>query len=226
MRHTGIAIHTVVEEELYLLPEKAIYWKSRQSLLVADLHLGKSGHFRKSGIPVPSAVHHHDLQRLSAVFEKFPVTTVYLLGDLFHSIHNNEWEYFSRWRRQYPQVEMHLVKGNHDVLDDQLISEVHLQLHHESLVVAPFFFSHQPVENLHPEQYCFYGHLHPAVKLRGKGLQSLTFPCFSFGKKSAVLPAFGGFTGSVVRQPVSTDKVYIIYNNMVKPVTDLGIKMR
>ena len=42
-------------QELELLPQKAIYWKDRNCLLIADLHLGKSTHFRKNGIAVPNA---------------------------------------------------------------------------------------------------------------------------------------------------------------------------
>jgi metallophosphoesterase superfamily enzyme len=54
-------------ELLSLLPEKAIYWKSRKALLIADLHLGKAGHFRKHGIAVPGRVEQNNLCRLSGL---------------------------------------------------------------------------------------------------------------------------------------------------------------
>ncbi len=41
-------------EKVTLLPEKAIWFKERKLLLLADLHFGKINHFRKSGIPVPA----------------------------------------------------------------------------------------------------------------------------------------------------------------------------
>ncbi|MBK9732541.1 MAG: ligase-associated DNA damage response endonuclease PdeM [Chitinophagaceae bacterium] len=218
MNPKDVTSHTVAGEELLLLPEKVIFWKRQHSLFVADLHLGKSGHFRKAGIPVSSLVHHDDLSRLSEVIHQWKVTTVYLLGDLFHSFHNNEWQHFIEWRMQYPEVTFHLIKGNHDILDDQLMVEGKIILHHESMVVAPFFLTHKPVDVFEKKYYQFYGHLHPAVRLSGKGMQSVIFPCFSFGKTSCVLPAFGGFTGHSVLQPAESDAVFIIYNNMVNQV--------
>ena len=43
----------LLEQDLLLLPEKAIYWKQQKALIAADVHLGKVGHFRKAGIAVP-----------------------------------------------------------------------------------------------------------------------------------------------------------------------------
>lgn len=218
MKLLDVAVHKVSGEELLLLPEKVIFWKRQRSLLVADLHLGKSGHFRKAGIAVSSQVHHDDLNRLTAVIQKWKVAVVYLLGDLFHSFHNTEWKYFVNWRMQHPNVAIHLVKGNHDILDDQWMTEGKIILHQESLLVEPFFLTHQPVAEMENRCYQLHGHLHPAVRLSGKGMQSATFPCFCFGKTAGVLPAFGGFTGHCIVQPTVNDVVFIIYNNTVKQV--------
>ena len=43
----------IFNNHFYLHKTGAIYWKEKNTLLLADLHLGKVGHFRKSGIPVP-----------------------------------------------------------------------------------------------------------------------------------------------------------------------------
>ena len=40
-------------EQLDLLPEKAIWWPRRRTLLVADVHCGKDATFRAMGVPVP-----------------------------------------------------------------------------------------------------------------------------------------------------------------------------
>ena len=218
MNLIDVAAYTVAGEELLLLPEKVVFWKRKRSLLLADLHLGKSGHFRKAGIAVSSQVHQDDLSRLTAVIKQRNIEVIYLLGDLFHSIHNKEWKYFAEWRRQHLDVAMHLVKGNHDILEEQWLMEGKIILHQESLVVAPFFLTHQPVADADRRFYQLHGHLHPAVRLRGKGMQSATFPCFCFGKTAGVLPAFGGFTGHSMVRPSVTDGVFIIYNNTVKQV--------
>ena len=39
-------------QDLVLLPQKAIYWKQEKTLIAADVHMGKVGHFRKAGIAV------------------------------------------------------------------------------------------------------------------------------------------------------------------------------
>jgi len=43
----------LLNQDLLLLPQKAIYWQQQKALIVADVHFGKVGHFRKAGIAVP-----------------------------------------------------------------------------------------------------------------------------------------------------------------------------
>ncbi len=54
-------------ERLVLLPDRAIYWEKRATLLVADVHLGKGAAFRAMGVPVPAGNSAKDLKRLSAL---------------------------------------------------------------------------------------------------------------------------------------------------------------
>ena len=52
-------------EQLWLMPERAAWWPARRTLLVADLHLGKSETIRSFGAPIPSGVLDESLGRLS-----------------------------------------------------------------------------------------------------------------------------------------------------------------
>ncbi|MEO0580885.1 MAG: hypothetical protein AAF135_01565 [Bacteroidota bacterium] len=79
-------------EELWLLPQKAIFLPQRSALLLADLHIGKSGHFRQHGIPVSSGVMNQDLSQLDRLYQTYQPDTTYFMGDLFHSSYNKEWE--------------------------------------------------------------------------------------------------------------------------------------
>jgi hypothetical protein len=45
------------------------------------------------------------------------------------------------------------------------------------------------------------------------GKQSLCFPCFYFGKKYAVLPAFSRFTGVAMIYPEAEEEVFAIVNH-------------
>lgn len=63
--------------------------------------------------------------------------------------------------------------------------------------------------------YGFAGHLHPAVTITGKGRMKENLPCFCFGPRMALMPAFGGFTGNQVIRPTIDDRVYVIAGNEV-----------
>jgi metallophosphoesterase superfamily enzyme len=59
------------------------------------------------------------------------------------------------------------------------------------------------------------GHIHPGVALKGGGRQMLTLPCFHFGAKQVIIPAFGKFTGKVCVKNVRGDKVFAVLKNKV-----------
>jgi uncharacterized protein len=71
-----------------------------------------------------------------------------------------------------------------------------------------------------PGHYNLAGHIHPGVSLRGKGRQSLTLPCFYFGRHQALLPAFGVFTGLARIKPVKEDKVFVIVEDKIMDLSD------
>ncbi len=207
-------IITMRDEQLIMLPERALFWPRHNALLLSDLHLGKTGHFRKAGIPLPSSVHHADLNRLSKLILEYSAKKVFLLGDLFHSLHNSEWNHLLEWRANYPQTEVHLIRGNHDIVNRGLFEEANIVLHHDQLEVPPFLFVHDHC-NIKSSLYIICGHIHPAIHLTGRGRQSAKFPCFWFGKKSGVLPAFGNFTGSALISPEADDAVFFIAGESV-----------
>ena len=200
-------------QELTLLSEKAIFWHNQQTLLVSDLHLGKAGHFRSEGLAVPQT-DEHDLAILATLLQTWQPCRLLFLGDLFHSKLNVEWQQFVNWKRQYADLQVVLIKGNHDVLPLALYKEASI-LVVEMLVEAPFVFTHIPLAIPPQGLYNLCGHLHPAVQITGKGKQKLTFPCFFFGKNAGFLPAFGSFTGLAKLQVADADEVYLVVEKKV-----------
>lgn len=200
-----------LDQTLLLLPEKAIYWKDKSMLILADVHLGKAGHFRKSGIPISDLVHSKDIYTIEKLINEFQPMEVVFLGDLFHSDHNQGWEIFRRWIRSKDPLQFKLVLGNHDVLEapDYYIKNLEVI---EVLDCAPFSLTHIPEETAH---YNLAGHIHPAVKLRGKGRQSLRLPCFYFGPQHGILPAFGNFTGTARINISKEDQLFVIADHKV-----------
>jgi uncharacterized protein len=201
------------DQTLWLSHERCIFWEAQQLLLLADLHLGKSGHFRKAGIGVPQQVFKEDMQRLTALIQFFKPRQLLVVGDLFHSHGNKEHTYFEQWRNDFAKLAIHLVKGNHDILHDQFYTGAGIQLHGTELVLDGFRFVHEPPETDAPHYYTFSGHLHPGVLLNGTGKQSLRLPCFYFGQRQAVLPAFGKFTGTYLVTPKPNDTIVAIAGN-------------
>lgn len=201
------------EEKLFLIPEKAIYWAAKKMLLIADLHLGKSAHFRKNGIAVPKQAEQKNWLLLHKLFKEYEPDRVCFLGDLFHSTHNKEWEVFGELIESYPDIQFELVQGNHDILDPEMYEKLGFKVY-ESLLEEPFLFTHEPLE----EEGVYYnlaGHVHPAVLLKGKGNQKHRAACFYFGNNGGLLPAFGAFTGLFNLSLKKNDLAYVVVNNHV-----------
>lgn len=205
----------VVDEELEMLPEKALWWISKKILLVADLHLGKINHFRKAGIPVPTKANDRNWESILHLVETTKPKRVVFLGDLFHSHYNEEWEVLRQLIKNFPEVSFELVIGNHDILSDNQYARNNLKLHRERLMEEPFVFSHHPMEEIEGDWYNLAGHIHPGVLLQGKGKQAVTLPCFYFGERQGILPAFGSFTGLARIQPKKEDRIFVIVENTV-----------
>lgn len=201
-------------QKLNLLPDCCVYWEAKGILLLSDVHLGKAEHFRRSGIPIPNAVSDHNIQVLRRVLEAFNPLRIIFLGDLFHAQYNAEWNIFSDFRHQYPSKSFELVLGNHDIFEKEIYEKASLLLHPSKLIIPPFVFSHELLSEVH-SLYNISGHVHPAIKLIGKGGQSLRFPCFYFGKDRGLLPSFGAFTGMHVIKTQKEDKIFIIGDGKV-----------
>ncbi|MGB0522932.1 MAG: ligase-associated DNA damage response endonuclease PdeM [Flammeovirgaceae bacterium] len=211
--------HELFKQQICLLPEKCLFWPAKGMLIIADVHLGKVMHFRKAGIPVPTALIKRDLTALKKVILDWNPSRVIFLGDLFHSHLNAEWHLFEAFLEQFPTCSFELVLGNHDAYSADFM-QAKLSVYQEHLVIDPFVFTHIPLE-LHeiPEgAYNLSGHVHPSVKLVGQGRQQLQLPCFYFGEKQGILPAFGAFTGFVPIQVGKGDTVFPIAEGRVMQV--------
>ena len=205
-------------EEWLLLPEKAVFWKKQSMLILTDLHLGKAGHFRKAGIPIPTGVHQADLQCLGKLITRYQAQKILMLGDLFHSEINSEWQSFRDFLNQHYQLEFILVKGNHDILPKDAYCEPNLKVYEERWEFSPFSFRHHPIE--YPEMgsgYPVCGHIHPGYKVKIKAGQSIKLPCFFFSASQAILPAFGKFTGCVHVAKKAEDQVFVILSEEGRP---------
>ena len=185
-------------------------------MFLADLHLGKILHFRKSGIPVPRAATEENFHEFIQLLNELKPEKVFFLGDLFHSYYNAEWEEFDMLLNHFSEIEFVLIEGNHDVISNYRYEKSRLSVE-SSFEIGPFLLTHYPLELAEiPEgKFNLCGHLHPAIKLAGKGRQTISLPCFFLKVNQLIFPAFGSFTGNAILKKSKNDRTFVIFNNQI-----------
>lgn len=209
--------HILLNQTLWLSANRAVFWEEEKSLILADLHFGKTGHFRKAGIGVPQTIYKEDLQRLIATIQFFKAERLIVVGDMFHSKENTEHDLFEKWRKDLSSLEVHLVKGNHDILNEQWYKNAGIILHDHPLIINDFVFLHDYTRYSLKgnEKYSFCGHIHPGIRLSGIARQGLHLPCFHLEKHACTLPAFSRFTGVSNVKRKAGDKIFAIADGRV-----------
>lgn len=209
--------YKVKNQNLWLSGHRSVFWEERKALIVSDLHFGKTGHFRKSGIPVPQNVYKEDLQRLVSLLNHFKPDQLIVVGDFFHSHANTELDWFKKWREDFSDLKISLIRGNHDILKAEWYRLAGIDLIEGELKLDSFLFIHERCED-HAELFTFCGHIHPGIFIEGGGRQSLRFPCFYFSKNHCILPAFSRFTGMAIVHPEEGDEVFAVVEDVIVPV--------
>jgi uncharacterized protein len=207
-------------ETLVLLPERAVFRERSRTLLIADAHFGKASAFRAGGVPVPRGTTLGALTRLDALVERTHARRIIFLGDFLHARAGRTpgtLGHLLAWRLRHRDVAMTLVRGNHDRAAGDPPDELDIGCVEEPLLEPPFTLAHYPSPS--DVGYTLAGHLHPGARLVGTGRQRLRLPCFWFGARVAVLPAFGEFTGLAPVEPAAGDRVFVVADTAVIPVT-------
>lgn len=207
-------------EQIELLAEKAAYWMAEQTLILSDVHLGKSTHFRKNGIAMPletTALDEHRLMQLIAL--KQPKRVLFL-GDLFHSVFNVEFVAFGQAIAPFlGQIEFLLVIGNHDIVPIAQFEAIGLKVVGHYYELPPFSFTHEPLSETELEgKFNFCGHIHPGYRLSGKGRQRISLPCFYCEPNQMILPAFSALAGKMPMPAKKTAEVFVVTQQQVLSV--------
>ncbi|XZF12684.1 ligase-associated DNA damage response endonuclease PdeM [Chitinophagaceae bacterium MMS25-I14] len=206
---------TIQGTNVLLLPEKALFLPAHKTLVIADMHLGKAMHFRKSGIPIPAGAAQRDLDNLSALMQQYAPQQVWFLGDLFHSDYNSEWPLFASFIQQFPQVTFTLIRGNHDILQLHHYESIGVHVAEDCLALENLLFSHEPIKSVLPGTFNIAGHIHPGILLSGKAHQHVKLPCFYIDGQTLLLPAFGNLTGLYLLDKKRTATVYAVFKDRV-----------
>lgn len=210
----------VAGEPAELWADKALYLPRHESLLVADAHVGKAVSFRRWGVPVPRGTTSATLARLSRVLERCGARRVVFLGDLLHSARAHApgtLDTLARWRDRHAGVALTLVRGNHDAHAGDPPAALGIECVDEPLRLGPLALCHEPRADL-GDAYVVCGHLHPCIHLAGRAWERLRLPCYWFGRRAAVLPAFGEFTGMMPVRAEPQDRIFAIADDRVLEV--------
>jgi uncharacterized protein len=219
----GGAIAEVAGERLVLLGERAAYWERTRTLLVADPHFGKAAAFRAAGVPVPRGTTTGSIERLDSSLARTSAVRIIFLGDFLHAREGREAEttrVVGEWRSRNAAIDMVIVRGNHDARAGDPGPEIDIKCVDAPLVEPPFVFTHKPAVS--EAGYVICGHVHPGVRLTGPGRQHARLPCFWLQPRTAVLPAFGAFTG-LADIPVEVgDRIWVVAESVVLPIEHGG----
>jgi len=231
-----------------LLAKRALWWPAEGTVFVADVHLGKAETFRALGVPVPSGPTEATLGRLGELVDGCGARRLVVLGDLLHARPAQAHATVSAlraWRRERPALHCVLVRGNHDDRAGDPPADLGIEVVTAPAAFGPFALCHEPLDDLddhgregQPGQdgrkdgrhhaparesgYRLAGHLHPAVRLHGRGGDSARLACFSVGRSQTVLPAFGDFTGAASVSRAAPQRLFAIAGERVFEVPRAG----
>lgn len=200
---------SVAGETLCLLADKALYWPKQKTLLVADIHIGKAAAYRAQGQPVPHGTTRQNLARLDALLGRHACQRLIFLGDFLHARAAHApltLAALHQWREQHAELEIILIRGNHDRHAGDPPASLNMQVVDEPFLLGPWALQHEPT--VHPTHWVIAGHVHPVFALRGRGRQRLRMPCFCLQPGLLLLPAFGEFTGGMLVTAESDRQIY------------------
>lgn len=201
-------------EQLLFHHKRFVYWKKKKTLLLSDPHIGKVMHFRKSGIPLPQNMMKTVVSQLEEAIHWCDPERIMILGDLFHSDINHEWQYMDRLMRRHLHRQFQLVPGNHDRTALRYMQDSRLEILPETYEEPPFTMVHEASGS--EMTFTISGHIHPGVRLQGTGHEIIKAPCFWLRRHGIVLPAFSDFTGKHIIQPTAEEAVAVAVGKQVK----------
>jgi DNA ligase-associated metallophosphoesterase len=171
----------------------ALYWRRRQALLVADLHLEKASWFARLGQFLPPYDSHATLSALAADVEATGAARLYCLGDSFHDrfgcdrLPADARELLTGLTARLDWV---WIVGNHDPgFSDHCGGRIE-----EEVVAEGIVLRHEAErQETRPE---ISGHFHPKLRLHLKG-RSVSRRCFVASQAKLIMPSFGSLTGGL-----------------------------
>ena len=194
--------HLVFNKKIYnfdIIFDKtgALFIKDNKTLVLADLHLGKSISLNRTGNFVPLYDNEETIKSLKNIIFKYNPLKIITLGDSFHdkfSILNMNKQHLSELKKITQNFNFIWIIGNHDknLLGTEKISGTFL----DNFSKENLRFTHIKTNGKSSETFEFSGHYHPKTYLKINNSRYY-YKCFVIGKNFCILPSFGYYTGGI-----------------------------
>jgi uncharacterized protein len=187
----------VVSDDLWLC-ENAAYLPKQQALVISDLQLGHEQQLRDAGSNIFYEQAAQMLGLLKALLHQTGAKLLVINGDLKHEFGRISFQerrdIIGLLSKLQKEVEIIVVRGNHDKLTEPLTRELGIPL--VDFWDAGGFYAihgHEIVDLPKNAHTVIIGHVHPAINV-SDGLRNERFKCFLLGNykkcQLLVLPSF------------------------------------
>jgi DNA ligase-associated metallophosphoesterase len=192
------------QKQIYLLPTGGLYIPEENTLVVADLHLGKGVQLQDQGTPFIPQLDTQTVQKLLSDLRSYSPKLCIVCGDLIHARTRHLADHLKWFESCIADVETKFVLtlGNHDSSDLQrLIPRFDCVNQYD---LAGLVCAHYRLIS----RASISGHIHPGVQLK-KGRIRQYYKAFAVDEISIILPSYGTYTGAFCRMDPSKKYYYI-----------------
>jgi len=186
----------LIKRDIELIePYPAIYLRSLNSIVIADLHLGYEGIMAEQGVFLPKIQFKKEIEALEDIIDRKNAERIIILGDIKHEFSETSYHEFKEVRELFIFLkdrfeEIDLIKGNHDNYIFYVTKKYDINLHDE-LELGDYFLIHghrYPSKRI--EKFLILAHEHPAIAIYDEVGVKEKLKCFLAGENILVLPAF------------------------------------
>ena len=187
-----------------IFPNGELYWHSKNTLIISDLHFEKGSFFSETRQFIPPFDTIETLKQLTKFIDDHPVEMIIFLGDLVHdklALQRMTREAKELFFEILKNINCFLTVGNHD--DTSFLRDIGLNLT-ENIIIDDICFSHHPTID---KKFSVFGHYHPKVRLKINS-RGIWTPCFIVNKEKLLMPSYGYFTGGLSVKSLEIQKIF------------------
>ncbi|MFO7966381.1 MAG: metallophosphoesterase [Archaeoglobaceae archaeon] len=200
-------------DDLTLTREKAVIVDD--TAIIADLHLGIESMMEDYGVTFPRVQIREVINNITSIVENHGINRLVVAGDLKHEFGKNkpyEWEDVELFLKKFSDLEIEVVRGNHDNFLMTILSKYGVEMKSTVKVSGwTVTHGHKYIE----AEKMIMGHEHPTIKVRESGA-IYKYPCFLHVRErnAVVLPAFS---------PVAQGSDVLSAEKFLSPILDVEV---